>query len=179
MLERDKFLQPTTPIQPHSNILIKNNRKIRHAKWTKKEDEILRKLVEMCPSFNWVWISSKFINRNPRQCQERWNYYLSPDVNNSPWTKEEDELLLEKYKKMGSQWKKIAAFFNNRTNTNVKNRWISIQRENERKLKCETMKIIFSPLSEPQTLTEIPVMSEPEFYDIFDYQFEDPSDFSF
>ena len=111
--------------------------KFRHHKWDNFEDLILISLVakQKCQEnqINWVDISRQMHNRSVRQCKERWGKYLSPSVNNGPWSKEEDELLLKKYHEMGSQWTLIATFFNGRSDTNVKNRWLQIEREWKKK----------------------------------------------
>ena len=110
----------------------KNKPKVRHFKWSPAEDMLLKKLILSKAVPNWTLIARKFKNRNVRQCKDRWNYYLCPTVNNSEWTKEEDELLLEKYKEFGTKWSRIAKFFNNRTNTNVKNRYLAMMRMKEK-----------------------------------------------
>ena len=105
-----------------------NKTKFRHNKWNKAEDAMLRLVMTNAKKPNWNEISKQFVNRNARQCQERWTNYLSPTVNNDPWTEREDELLKQKYNELGSKWSVIARFFTNRTNTNVKNRWIALNR---------------------------------------------------
>lgn len=45
---------------------------------------------------------------------------------NEPWTKEEDDLLEQKFNEMGPHWAKMAAFFPGRTDVNLKNRWSSL-----------------------------------------------------
>ena len=113
----------------HSFPIPQVSNKRKHYKWTYEEDKKLRELVNRdSKNPNWEEIAAKFSNRNPRQCQERWSYYLSPDVNNGPWTPEEDELLLKKFKEFGSRWVHIAQFFKGRTNTNCKNRYLAINR---------------------------------------------------
>ena len=106
--------------------------KNRHFKWTPREDNLLRRLVNKTKVPNWNTIAKRFKNRNPRQCKDRWNYYLSPNVNNSAWTAEEDALLYEKYAEFGSKWSAVAKFFQGRTNTNVKNRWLALNRQSKR-----------------------------------------------
>ena len=105
-----------------------NKTKFKHNKWNKAEDAMLRLVMTNVTKPNWNEISKRFLNRNARQCQERWTNYLSPTVNNDPWTEQEDELLKQKYNELGSKWSLIARFFTNRTNTNVKNRWIALNR---------------------------------------------------
>ena len=111
--------------------------KFRHNKWNYFEDQMLTALVEeqKCEEnqINWFDISRQIPNRSVRQCKERWAKYLSPSVNNGPWSKEEDELLLKKYQEIGSQWTLISTYFNGRSDTNVKNRWLQIERERKKK----------------------------------------------
>ena len=62
--------------------------------------------------------------RNARQCRERWKHYLSSNRGKSPWTEEEDKLLLEKMEELGPKWTKIATFFQDRTDIQIKTRWM-------------------------------------------------------
>jgi hypothetical protein len=93
------------------------------------EDERLRQLVEEYGSRDWRWIARHMPNRTPRQCRERYNTYLCPEVNVSPWTKEEDRMLLEKFTELGSRWADIRPFFKSRTVNNIKNRWHRLARQ--------------------------------------------------
>ena len=107
--------------------------RVKHNKWNVYEDMRLKQIVlSMGSNLNWNQVASFFKNRNQRQCQERWEYYLRPDVNNGPWTPEEDELLLQKYNEYGSHWKVISKFFKGRTNTNVKNRYLALNRMHDK-----------------------------------------------
>lgn len=103
--------------------------KNKHFKWTPLEDELLIRIVSNMKPVDWDKVSNLMGNRNVRQCKDRWNYYLSPDVNNGEWTEEEDNLLREKVKEFGTKWKIIASFFTGRTNTNFKNRFLAMKRE--------------------------------------------------
>ena len=98
------------------------------SKFTHEEDEKLKQLVENLGNDDWVSISNKMSGRNPRQCRDRWNNYLSPNVVNGPWTKEEEQLLQEKFEEFGPSWKCIATFFPTRTAINVKSRFNLMQR---------------------------------------------------
>ena len=144
-----------------------NKTKTRHCKWNKQDDMLLTYYVSLCNgSPNWKLIAKNFRTRNARQCQERWEYYLSPEVNNGPWSAEEDQLLYQKYAEYGSQWKIISAFFKGRTNTNVKNRYLFLQRKKssvafpaaqapintvapKQNIQC----LSFSAIGQPQTLS--------------------------
>lgn len=104
-------------------------KKFKHQKWTAAEDAQLYKLLMGQYAVNWDNIAKLMYNKNARQCKDRWNYYLSPSVNNGDWTPEDDMLLNQKVKELGTKWKEISTYFVGRTNTNCKNRWLAMQRE--------------------------------------------------
>lgn len=98
-------------------------------------------LVQHFGDENWALIASKVKGRSTRQCRERYKNYLSPSINNSPWTQEEEELLYEKYSIYGPKWKLIADFFKNRTDINIKNHWLKLERQKKKGCKdIETSK---------------------------------------
>jgi hypothetical protein len=93
-----------------------------------QEDERLRCLVDKFGAQDWVWIASHMPHRTARQCRERYKTYLCPEVNVTPWTEEEDRLLLSKYAANGSKWADFRPFFEKRTVNNIKNRWHTLTR---------------------------------------------------
>ena len=62
-------------------------------------------------------------NRNRKQVRDRYNNYLKPGINNSDFTPEEDERLIELYGQIGNKWCKIAEQMPGRSETHVKNRY--------------------------------------------------------
>lgn len=92
-------------------------------KFSPEEDEKLRQIVQEQGSNNWRFVAELMPGRSARQCRDRWKNYLAPGIKNGPWTPEEDQLLEEKYRELGSQWSRIAKCFPNRTDINIKNRW--------------------------------------------------------
>lgn len=129
---------PSSPLTQDDSKKVKT----KHCKWNKQDDLMLCYYVSLSHNTpNWKLISKNFKNRNPRQCQERWEYYLSPDVNNGPWTAEEDALLYQKYAEYGSQWKVISSFFKGRTNTNVKNRFLYLERKKSAPPKADNFSV--------------------------------------
>ncbi|KAH0788734.1 Myb-like DNA-binding domain containing protein [Histomonas meleagridis] len=115
-----------------------------HAKFNEEEDERLKEVVSRLGDYDWNRIAQEMPGRNPRQCKERWTYYLSPSLNTSPWTEEEDKLLLAKQRELGSKWVKISKFFHNRTDAMVKNRYQVLMRKMKKgmlKLPCEPVKL--------------------------------------
>jgi succinate dehydrogenase flavin-adding protein (antitoxin of CptAB toxin-antitoxin module) len=107
---------------------IENKTSSRRKRFTKEEDKQLIEFVQMFGEMNWKFISIFMENRNPRQCRDRWELFLSPTLKQSEWTKEEDELLIVIKKKFGSQWRFIKDFFPDRTDVSIKNRWKYLQK---------------------------------------------------
>ena len=109
-----------------------SDNKPQRAKFTEKEDQLLRTAVLKYGTLSWNIISKLFGNRTPRQCRDRWNNYLSPLANNTKWTLEEDELLMFLYQKYGSRWAQIAKYFNGRTCQSIRTRCCKICRLSNR-----------------------------------------------
>ncbi len=91
--------------------------------FTTYEDIRLGELVSKYGLENWEFITEKMPKRTVRQCRDRWLNYLSPDVVNSPWTREEDERLFEQVANNGNKWRAMLPAFPGRTDINIKNRW--------------------------------------------------------
>lgn len=107
---------------------------LRH-KFSKQEDDTLRRIVLQHGEGNWSTIAACMKNRTARQCRERYKNYLSPRIKNDPWTREEEQLLELKYAELGPKWAKIALFFESRSDVNVKNHWAAmVNRQNREKL---------------------------------------------
>lgn len=95
----------------------------KHRKFSEEEDEILKEIVSKLGPKNWRLVSSLIPGRSQRQCRDRYMNYLAPGFVRTQWTKEEDDLLAEKYKIYGSKWSLIRKFFPFRTSNDIKNRF--------------------------------------------------------
>lgn len=127
-MKTDKVLQiPEIPKKIIINSLAKGTSSRRN--FTKEEDERLITLVKFYGIKNWEAISNMMPFRNVRQCKDRYNNYLSPEINLKPWTKEEDLLLIKKFNEFGQKWVQISQFFKGRSDNNVKNRWYNHLRQ--------------------------------------------------
>ena len=109
------------------------------SKFTSEEDQNLRMLVYRYGTKDWQTISKLMGTRNPRQCRERWNNYLKPELTQMPWSMEEDILLANKFAEYGSHWSKISKFFPNRSDNNIRNRWQFLLRQSERRSNFSSM----------------------------------------
>lgn len=97
-------------------------------KFTEFEDEHLRQIISEVGIYDWETVAQRLGGRSPRQCRDRWNYYLNPKVKNRPWTQAEDYILIEKYLKFGPKWAVLCQFFDSRTDANVKNHFLVLER---------------------------------------------------
>ncbi|XP_068006213.1 myb-related protein B isoform X2 [Melanerpes formicivorus] len=73
---------------------------------------------------DWKFLASHFPNRSDQQCQYRWLRVLNPDLVKGPWTKEEDQKVIELVKKYGTkQWTLIAKHLKGRLGKQCRERW--------------------------------------------------------
>lgn len=127
------YVHEETSYAPEEGKKRKNPRYCHHVKFTQEEDELLRQLVIEFGENDWRHLAKRMEGRNPRQCRDRWQNYLNPNLNNGSWTPEEDQLLLEKREELGPKWKLITTFFVNRTDSMIKTRYNSLIREMKKK----------------------------------------------
>lgn len=95
-------------------------------RFTHEEDEHLKRLVSLHNPPNWNEIAKYMRNRSARQCRERYNNYLRPELTNGTWTPEENDLLNQLYEKYGPKWSLIAQNFIGRSAVNIKNHHSSL-----------------------------------------------------
>jgi hypothetical protein len=138
--------------------------------FTEPEDALLILLTAHIGVGKWDEIAAKMVGRNARQCRERWKHYLSVRSSERPWTKEEDELLIEKRKEIGPKWTKLAALFDGRSDIQVKSRCSRIwgtqetdwklrddgkrDKENELREFCSQADFLDQPLAELDVFSE-------------------------
>ncbi|KAH9301683.1 hypothetical protein KI387_013266, partial [Taxus chinensis] len=92
--------------------------------WTPEEDEILRRAVQSYKGKNWKKIAEFFPDRTDVQCLHRWQKVLNPDLIKGPWTKEEDDKIVELVKKYGSKkWSVISQSLPGRIGKQCRERW--------------------------------------------------------
>jgi len=120
---------------------------IKKGKWSLEEDELLNHVVKLGFK-NWREVADKIPGRTSKQCRERWNHYLCPDVIKTPFTTKEDNLLATLYKRYGNHWSKIAKEMPGRTENQVRFRVEHL------KLSCQRKDISYSKQDFPTTFEE-------------------------
>ncbi|XP_060950127.1 myb-related protein A [Limanda limanda] len=103
---------------------IKDKKTLCKVKWSRDEDEKLKKLVEQHGAESWKLIANFFQGRTDGQCQHRWQKVLNPELVKGPWTKEEDQKVVDLVHKYGpKRWSVIAKHLQGRIGKQCRERW--------------------------------------------------------
>lgn len=86
------------------------------------EDAALRQALSASPFTNWPTVALSVQGRTAKQCRERWHSHLSPHVNRSAFTGEEDVRIMNLHELWGDKWAQIAATVPGRSAHMVKSR---------------------------------------------------------
>ena len=137
--------------------------------FTPEEDAKLKELVSQKGCLRWEEIAKEMDGLNPRQCRDRWTNFLDPKIVSKPWTKEEEQRLLQLVQIMGNCWVQISKRFKGRTDIQIKNKYNSLMQKMD--LKSNKYPMNFSsnnfhfmnyPMYRQQPLYHSPPCSEPE-----------------
>lgn len=93
--------------------------------WTEEEDLELKEWVIKYGPKKWTLCSKQILGRSGKQCRERWFNNLDPSIKKGQWTKSEDKIIFEMFKKEGPKWALIASLLPGRTENSIKNRFYS------------------------------------------------------
>ncbi|XP_014871036.1 myb-related protein A isoform X2 [Poecilia latipinna] len=120
-LDEDEELHST---DPESKEKSKDKKLLCKVKWSRDEDEKLKKLVEQHGTESWKSIATFFPGRTDGQCQHRWQKVLNPELVKGPWTKEEDQKVIDLVHKYGpKRWSVIAKHLQGRIGKQCRERW--------------------------------------------------------
>lgn len=119
------------------------HRKVKKNKWSAEEDDLLKRLIfDQFVSINhlskysnekidpdvidWSAIQDKMGNRKAKECKKRWMGSVDPHLRKGKWTPEEDQLLVQAYKKYGASWQKIALEIEGRNDDQCSKRYTEV-----------------------------------------------------
>uniref|UniRef100_A0A2N9ELE5 Uncharacterized protein n=1 Tax=Fagus sylvatica TaxID=28930 RepID=A0A2N9ELE5_FAGSY len=97
---------------------------VKRGLWTAEEDAKILAYVSNFGIGNWTLVPKKAgLNRCGKSCRLRWTNYLRPDLKQDSFTPQEEELIINLHKAIGSRWSLIAKQLHGRTDNDVKNYW--------------------------------------------------------
>lgn len=116
------------PSQNNSNIPSENSSKNKkfysRTRFSPLEDQEIIRLVSIYGQNEWKQISRELkFHRTAKQCKDRYMNYLSPDIQNNEWTKEEDQTLIFNYFMYPNRWQILKEYLYNRSEISIKNRF--------------------------------------------------------
>lgn len=139
-------------------------------KFTEANDRRLLQYVNTYGTDAWEKIAKLFKNKSAKQCRDRWDNYVNPEISNQPWTIEEDMQLRAIFQQIGPKWTVLAKYFPRRTPSNIRFRMLKLKRSELRNLKkgfvAHKAKLTQQPakiLEFPPSIDEITPQEETEF----------------
>ena len=95
---------------------------IKRHRLTEDEKATVLKLYEEYGSDCWDKVQQVLHLKSKRTAREHFYKFLITD-SKKPFTPEEDQLIIDKVKELGTKWSQIAKFFDNRSDINIRNRY--------------------------------------------------------
>ncbi|KAL5729202.1 hypothetical protein ACHQM5_002182 [Ranunculus cassubicifolius] len=111
-------------MQPSHGRTCGPTRRSTKGQWTAEEDALLCRAVQRFKGKNWKKIAECFKERTDVQCLHRWQKVLNPELVKGPWSKEEDDIIVEMVNKYGAKkWSTIAQALPGRIGKQCRERW--------------------------------------------------------
>ncbi|KAJ4972439.1 hypothetical protein NE237_005613 [Protea cynaroides] len=124
----------SSPIKKKSKVQKKTN--VIKGPWSIEEDKLLTDLVRENGSKKWSEIAKMLQGRIGKQCRERWNNHLRPNIKKDNWKEEEEMILIESHAELGNKWAEIGKRLPGRSENSIKNHWNATRRRQISKQRC-------------------------------------------
>lgn len=121
-LEIDKKITQYTPSSGEKIFITTKIKK--HKNWTKEEDNLLLEVALKFKEKCWTKVSEFFKDKNPAQCRARFKR-IRPGIIKGPWTKEEDQKIIDLVEKSGRNWALISKMMPSRNGKQIRDRFIN------------------------------------------------------
>ncbi|KIJ68706.1 hypothetical protein HYDPIDRAFT_24960 [Hydnomerulius pinastri MD-312] len=100
---------------------------VKKTAWTPEEDNLLLELLKI-HSTKWAVIARNIPGRTDDACSKRYREALDPSLKKDEWTPEEDEKLVDAYKRLGGKWGQVGQELQ-RSGLGCRNRWRLLERK--------------------------------------------------
>ena len=110
--------------------------KVMHQSWTTEEDNRLAALVERFGSKKWSFVAQLMCNRRGKQCRDRYINHLSQTIKKGEWTTEEEMMIVEGHRSLGTRWAALAKVVPGRPENAVKNHLYACKRTKLNQKRC-------------------------------------------
>jgi len=91
--------------------------------WSRDEDSLLMRLISQHGAKRWSYIATHMQGRRGKQCRDRYLNHLRPGIKTGLWTPEEERVLIEGHKILGTKWAALAKLLEGRPENAIKNHW--------------------------------------------------------
>ena len=100
-------------------------KKARKIKWQVDDDVLLIHAINLAGQ-NWPTVSKLVPGKTARQCRDRYQNVLSKQVDKSPFSPDEDALLLKLVQEHGQRFEHFTKYFSHRPGIALKNRYATL-----------------------------------------------------
>lgn len=118
--------------------LNKDIKNLKRRLWTEEEDILLVQWISSHGPSSWKDCGLFIKTKTANQCRDRWNYSVSPAVQNIKWDKYDDYILFKLYILIGPKWSRISKVLPGRSSRDVKNRFNAILKHKRFKMFTES-----------------------------------------